>query len=183
MGISIGNIFEVVFYDRKHRPIGRMLPSSAFHEMDTSSYSAYDFTDFERRSKLVIEGYDWSFGFNSHEHYPAENVHIVKVIFNDPATIVLWSDDTKTVVKRQEDELMYDPEKGLAMAIAKKYFGNMGNYNNEFKKWLPSKETVPHVSPKTVTYSSDITAPSYESLAEAINTVGERLRKLAEQGK
>lgn len=61
---------------------------------------------------------------------------IKNVIFNDPATIVFWTDDTKTVVKCQDGDI-YDPEKGLAMAITKKIFGNKGNYCNEFKKWLP----------------------------------------------
>lgn len=60
---------------------------------------------------------------------------ITNVIFNYPATIVLWSDGTKTVVKCDErDE--FDPEKGLAMAICKKYFGG-GFYNDIFKKWIP----------------------------------------------
>lgn len=62
------------------------------------------------------------------------NRHIKNVIFNDPATIVFWNDGTKTVVKAQNEK--FDPEKGLAMAIAKKYFGNKGSYYNEFKKWL-----------------------------------------------
>lgn len=61
---------------------------------------------------------------------------INKVVFNDPATIVIWADHTKTVVKAVEDE-PYDPEKGLAMAIAKKALGNEGNYYNVFKRWLP----------------------------------------------
>ena len=62
---------------------------------------------------------------------------ITKVIFNDPATIVIWSDGTKTVVKCDErDE--FDPEKGLAMAICKKHFGG-GFYNDIFKKWIPEE--------------------------------------------
>lgn len=61
---------------------------------------------------------------------------IKNVIHNEPATIVFWSDGTKTVVKCQDDDI-YDPEKGLAMAICKKVFGNKGNYCNEIKKWLP----------------------------------------------
>lgn len=69
-------------------------------------------------------------------------VTIKKVVFNGPATIVLWSDNTKTVVKCAKDEL-YDPEKGLAMAIAKKTLGNEGNYYNTFRKWLP-EEYVPN---------------------------------------
>ena len=65
---------------------------------------------------------------------------IKKVIFNYPATIVLWSDGSKTVVKCQDGDI-YDPEKGLAMAISKKALGNKGNYCNEFKKWLPEDES------------------------------------------
>lgn len=59
---------------------------------------------------------------------------IKKVIFNDPATIVIWEDNTKTVVKCGEDET-FDPEKGLAMAISKKALGNCGQYFETFKKW------------------------------------------------
>ena len=44
---------------------------------------------------------------------------IKKVIFNDPATIILWEDGTKTVVKAHDKD-QFDKEKGLAMAIVKK---------------------------------------------------------------
>lgn len=63
---------------------------------------------------------------------------IKKVIFNDPATIVFWDDGSKTVVKAHDEP--FDPEKGLAMAISKKFLGNKDNYYNEFKKWLPEEE-------------------------------------------
>lgn len=63
-----------------------------------------------------------------------------KVIFNDPATIVFWNDGTKTVVKAVDEP--FDPEKGLAMAISKKYLGNEGNYYNTFKKWLPEEGVI-----------------------------------------
>ena len=66
---------------------------------------------------------------------------IKNVIFNDPATIVFWEDGTKTVVKCQEGD-EFDPEKGLAMAIAKKAYGNKGSYCNKLKKWLPNEEPV-----------------------------------------
>ena len=61
---------------------------------------------------------------------------IKRVIFNDPATIILWADGTKTVVKCAKDE-KFDPEKGLAMAIAKKALGNEGWYYDIFKAYLP----------------------------------------------
>ena len=66
---------------------------------------------------------------------------IKNVIFNDPATIVFWDDGTKTVVKCQPGD-SFDPEKGLAMAITKKAYGNKGSYCNQLKKWLPKEEPV-----------------------------------------
>lgn len=60
---------------------------------------------------------------------------IKDVIFNPPATIVFWTDNTKTVVKAGEHDI-YDPEKGLAMAITKRVLGNEGNYYNEIRKWV-----------------------------------------------
>lgn len=53
-----------------------------------------------------------------------------KAIFNDPATIVLWADGTKTVVKCQEGD-DYDPEKGLALCYMKKYLGNTSRALND----------------------------------------------------
>lgn len=60
------------------------------------------------------------------------NVNIRKVIFNDPATVVLWSDGTKTVVKCGPDDI-FDKEKGLAMAIVKKMAGNDSRFHNQLR--------------------------------------------------
>lgn len=54
---------------------------------------------------------------------------IDKVIFNPPATIVMWSDGTKTVVKARKGKKKaetdeFSEEVGLAMAVAKRYFGS-----------------------------------------------------------
>jgi len=65
---------------------------------------------------------------------------IKTVIFNDPATIVIWSDDSKTVVKCQPGDT-YSKELGLAMCISKKFLGNKGNFNEEFKKWIPEESS------------------------------------------
>ena len=58
-----------------------------------------------------------------------------KIIFNPPATVILWADGTKTVVKCGEHD-EFDPEKGLVMAITKKLLGNKGNYYNVIKNLL-----------------------------------------------
>lgn len=79
---------------------------------------------------------------------------IKKVKFNPPATIVFWTDNTKTVVKCNSED--YDPEKGLAMCICKKVLGEKGNYYEVFKKWLPKEDdsdvvqkALEHIEPQT----------------------------------
>lgn len=66
-----------------------------------------------------------------------------KIILNDPATIILWEDGTKTIVKKNSKDRKFDPEKGIALCYMKKVLGNKGNYNNIFKEWInniPEKE-------------------------------------------
>lgn len=66
----------------------------------------------------------------------ATNTAAIKdVIFAPPATIVYWSDGSKTVVKCSEKDV-FDPEKGLAMAIAKRCGGNKGSYYKETQNWV-----------------------------------------------
>lgn len=49
-----------------------------------------------------------------------------KIIFNGPATIVMWNDGTKTVVKQSKFD-DYDYEKSFAMCVVKKVFGDQYN--------------------------------------------------------
>lgn len=65
---------------------------------------------------------------------------IKKVIFNAPATIVIWGDGSKTVVKAQKGE-KYDKEKGLALCYMKKILGNKSNFNNVFREWIKPEPT------------------------------------------
>lgn len=67
---------------------------------------------------------------------------IKKVIFNDPATIVFWTDGTKTIVKCGEND-DFDPEKGIAMACMKKLLGTNktgSNYIDKVKKYISKWE-------------------------------------------
>jgi len=52
---------------------------------------------------------------------------IERIIFNNPATIVYWTDGTKTVVKAHGEE--FSEEYGLAMAFARKVLETA--YGNE----------------------------------------------------
>lgn len=48
---------------------------------------------------------------------------ISKIIFNPPATVIYWSDGTKTTCKAMDGDT-FSKEIGVAMCIAKKFFGN-----------------------------------------------------------
>lgn len=108
-----------------------------------------------------------------YDKYVESKEPIKKVIFNDPATIVFWSDGTKTVVKCHDE--VFDPEKGLAMAISKKALGNQGSYFNVFKKW-----TEPYYE-KIDTETSDVESlyPSFR-LEDAFKEIKENMRRAFE---
>lgn len=76
---------------------------------------------------------------NTTKFYPNDNylnsITIKNVRFSPPATIVFWSDNTKTVVKAQNGE-PFDAEKGLMACIIKRITGNTGRYNELFKKYI-----------------------------------------------
>ena len=57
---------------------------------------------------------------------------INKVIINPPATIVIWKDGKKTICKTHKDK--YDSEVGLAMCIAKRYFGSRSKMKKVVKE-------------------------------------------------
>ena len=80
-------------------------------------------------------------------------VEIKNVVFNPPATIVFWTDNSKTVVKAENE--IFDPEKGLAMAIAKKALGNKGKYYETFKKWLPKTESKEESKTESKCYTAE----------------------------
>lgn len=66
---------------------------------------------------------------------------IKDVKFSDPATIVFWTDGTKTVVKCRKGD-KFDPEKGIAMACAKKLLGNEDGYHKDIEKYLTKNKTT-----------------------------------------
>lgn len=96
------------------------------------------------------------------------SVSICKVIFNDPATVVLWSDGTKTVVKCGPEDT-FDTEKGLAMAIIKKMAGNDNRFHKVFKQYTKKKKK----EPGSIGSISDIMAGLNQAAAIATKTVHE----------
>lgn len=100
--------------------------------------------DIDREMKMLAKaGLNKIFGVQNAER--KTDMRIKKVYFNDPVTVVLWENGTKSIVRTCAGDI-YDPEKGLAMAIAKKALGNQGNYYEVFKKWLPEEKDEESVS-------------------------------------
>lgn len=95
-------------------------------DIDRAIYTAMAI-DYSRQSTERAEK-------NDIVRFGMRNVNIRKVVFNDPATIVFWSDNTKTVVKCGPDDI-FDKEKGLALAIVKKMAGNDNRFHKVFKQW------------------------------------------------
>lgn len=60
-----------------------------------------------------------------------------EIIYNDAATIVYWTDGTKTVVKCNEND-EYSEYSGFVAAVAKKMYGGTGPINQIIK----SKKTI-----------------------------------------
>lgn len=93
---------------------------------------------------------------------------IKNVIFAPPATIVYWSDGSKTVVKCSEKDV-FDPEKGLAMAIAKRCGGNKGSYYKDIQNWV--KKSGKKYPRKPYTESSSVENDSLKKyIAQAKNS-------------
>ena len=65
---------------------------------------------------------------------------IKKVIFNYPATIIIWEDKSKTVVKLMDGDT-WDPEKGFAMAYLKKLLGTQ-RLRKEIKTYVKPQEKL-----------------------------------------
>ena len=102
------------------------------------------------------------------------NLRISKVIFHDPATIIYWSDNTRTVVKCSKDDI-YDPEKGMAMAICKKILGY--RFKEIFKEYLPEEEIVKKEN------DSDIVVNAFKVMERLSFSASEAAKNLSKYSK
>lgn len=100
---------------------------------------AYTIIDTWRSGSFRLDGTLSDFGFTEEWLLPAKcevkvsEGRIKDVKFSGPATIVFWTDGTKTVVKCRKGD-KFDSEKGIAMACAKKLLGNEDGYHREIAK-------------------------------------------------
>jgi hypothetical protein len=94
-----------------------------------------------------------------------KSLGIKNIIFNAPATIVFWDDNTKTVVKCSEGDV-FDPEKGVAMAVMKRALGTNetdSNYLDKVKKYLDK-------------YREEETTVLPDIVATISETIGQKLK-------
>ncbi len=100
------------------------------------------------------------------QYFPKKDLPVIdKAIFSGPATVVIWKDGTKTVVKAHNEA--FDKEKGLAMAIAEKYFGNY----TRFKKAVADAENRNEEMESSK--ATGINMKMFEDEWEAVKTVGQ----------
>ena len=69
------------------------------------------------------------------ERLITQEVYIEKVLYNNPVTVVIWSDGTKTISKCHNNDI-YSKETGLAICILKKVVGTQ-HVRSLFSEWLP----------------------------------------------
>ena len=60
---------------------------------------------------------------------------VKKVILNDPYTIIVWNDGTKTVTKCHKLDT-YDPEKGILACMAKKLYENKNLFKEVIQEYV-----------------------------------------------
>lgn len=82
-------------------------------------------------------------------------IRIKEVIFSGPATIVFWSDGTKTVVKCTEGDKM-DYEIGIAMCTLKKLLGESYTYYKKHAKKLATEKKEAELKAKLHGYVKDL---------------------------
>ena len=120
------DIFDLIDYPE-------LYPTNTFKPIDIDiTLSSRPTTAKKEETKKPVDSFETKQSTN-------RRVKIKDVIFSDPATVVFWNDNTKTVVKTRGGE-KYDKEKGLAMAIINKITGNTSNYYNIFKEWCGDEE-------------------------------------------
>lgn len=89
------------------------------------------FKEIALNSMYKPRKFEFGGGFNIN----GKSFAIKEVIYSNPATVILWDDNTKTVAKcHPEDE--YNPETGLTVCVLKKLIGGVA-VKDLMEDWLP----------------------------------------------
>ena len=93
----------------------------------------YDYTD---KAGALFSG---SYDIYNKKKQMVDTVYIKEVIYNNPVTIVFWSDGTKTKSKAPSKK-EYDRADGFIYCIIKKLSCN--SLDKLFEEWLPRQEQL-----------------------------------------
>lgn len=99
---------------------------------------------------------------------------VKKVIFNGPATIVIWGDGTKTVVKCADGD-SYSKWAGFAMCIAKRLYGD--DFHHQFHNFCGVEDDIPK---KNTTGDGASVSEAFENLGKSACGCAEILSKALE---
>lgn len=102
------------------------------------------------------------------------NFCVKKVIFNGPATIVIWGDGTKTIVKCADGD-SYSKWAGFAMCIAKRLYGD--DFHHQFRHFCGVEDDIP----KKNTGDGTSISEAFENLGKNACGCAESLSKALEE--
>ena len=111
-----GKTLKVIQFDEVDRDRVQVYP--------TRLYVMFDWIDFKATS--------------GDEGGKDMGIRVEKVIYQNPATVVFWSDGTKTTTKAEKGD-EYNPTAGLAICYMKKMLGN-AKACDEMVRWLPNSD-------------------------------------------
>ena len=113
----------------------------------------------------------------SNAYQDVYNIYLQRDIAATQALFESMFGVSKTVVKCQSGDT-FDPEKGLAMAIAKRVYGDNGHYCELFKKWIPDSDEK--IVLDLGQEFADSLAKAASAAAATFNTFGSMLKKKGE---
>lgn len=107
----------------------------------TNALASYILDDIANIDKLFTEAFGGLFNLEEN-NMSRKSLEVKKVIYSGPCTIVIWADDSKTIVRCQDGDT-YSKEVGLLMCLAKKVWGTNtsgSNFNDYISKVISEKE-------------------------------------------
>lgn len=136
---------------------------------DVSTAGSYEYGYGRESKRITIEGNEKTrISLIDRDLKSSSSVvfipEIEKVIYNPPATVIIWSDNTKTVVKCQEEDI-YDKQTGFMLCVMKKVFGN--KFNDILRKWV--FETADNENVRDNTDYSDVVFDEFETYLDSMS--------------
>ena len=125
-------------YDQFFKPKPFDIYKDVYSVNELSSCITDGFANLKETFKEAFGGL-----FNLEENNMSrKSLEVKKVIYSGPCTIVIWADDSKTIVRCQDGDT-YSKEVGLLMCLAKKVWGTNtsgSNFNDYISKVISEKE-------------------------------------------